>query len=65
MKIKGIPGIYFSLALIHEDNKMVLCGCYHPSKEQAATKHQESSIGWPVEIEDGIAYVPHESEMED
>ncbi len=79
MKIKGMPGIYSAMAFIVDGKKLKLCDCFHISLSDAKQAHKEffriegafefsehnPKLQWPVEIEDGIAYVPHESELED
>lgn len=65
MKIDGIPGEYFAQSFIYQNDYYVLCGCYHPNGGQASCAHPGRTVIWPVELENGIAYVPTEEEIRD
>ncbi len=64
MKIKGIPGEYFAQGFLLKEGAEFLCGCYHSSEKNAENVHG-IYIVWPVELLDGIAYVPSKEELED
>jgi hypothetical protein len=70
MKIDGVPGEYFAQALVFvHGSGWKLTEEYFRDKKSVfihrADAETEDHIKWPVEIMDGIAYVPSDEEMED
>lgn len=71
MKFEGIPGVFYAQAFVIYSHGMKLCGCFHSTKLDAKIAHSEfdgridrlGEVEWPVEITDGIAYVPSEEEL--
>lgn len=63
MKIDGVPGTYYFQALLLKENGWELCGCYHGQRCDVDELH-DVTAQWPVELMDGIVYIPAEEELQ-